>query len=80
MANSADLDQTSQILVYTVCSDVSVQKFSNITVTIFVLILPFISGHPRIQPKSFVKPDIFEHFAKDYMLLGCIKFINQVRY
>lgn len=36
-------------------------------------------GHPRIQPKSFVKPDIFEHFAKDYMFLGCIKFINQVK-
>lgn len=37
-----------------------------------------LSGHPRIQPKSFVKPDIYEHFAKDYMFLGCIKYINEV--
>ncbi|XP_048775727.2 serine/threonine-protein phosphatase 2A activator-like [Ostrea edulis] len=36
-------------------------------------------GHKRIFPKSFVNPDIYEHFAKDYMFLGCIKFINQVK-
>ncbi|KAL3872470.1 hypothetical protein ACJMK2_040394 [Sinanodonta woodiana] len=47
--------------------------------------LPFIWGssqlidHHRIQPKSFVRPDIFEHFATDYMFLGCIKFINSVK-
>lgn len=36
-------------------------------------------GHKRILPKSFVNPDIYEHFAKDYMFLGCIKYINQVK-
>ncbi|XP_052221224.1 serine/threonine-protein phosphatase 2A activator-like isoform X2 [Dreissena polymorpha] len=47
--------------------------------------LPFIwgsaqlVGHPRIQPKSFIKPEIYEHFAKDYMFLSCIKYINEVK-
>ncbi|KAL4219012.1 Serine/threonine-protein phosphatase 2A activator [Mactra antiquata] len=36
-------------------------------------------GHPRLHPKSFIKPDIYETFAKDYMFLGCIKYINQVK-
>lgn len=36
-------------------------------------------GHRRILPKSFVNPDIYETFAKDYMFLGCIKYINQVK-
>ncbi|KAL5011510.1 hypothetical protein ScPMuIL_010061 [Solemya velum] len=47
--------------------------------------IPFIWGssqlidHPRILPKSFVKPDIFEHFSKDYMFLGCVNYINKVK-
>ena len=41
--------------------------------------MSLITGHKRIFPKSFVNPDIYEHFAKDYMFLGCIKYINQVR-
>ncbi|XP_022201830.1 serine/threonine-protein phosphatase 2A activator isoform X1 [Nilaparvata lugens] len=47
--------------------------------------IPFIWGssqlidHPRIEPRSFVQPDIVESFYKDYMFLGCIKFINQVK-
>ncbi|XP_052790746.1 serine/threonine-protein phosphatase 2A activator-like [Mya arenaria] len=47
--------------------------------------IPFIWGsaqlisHPRIQPKSFVKPEIYEHFAKDYVFLSCIKYINEVK-
>ena len=49
------------------------------TACIVLMYIFCLLGHPRIQPKSFVKPDIFEHFAKDYMFLGCIKFINQVR-
>ncbi|XP_067662659.1 serine/threonine-protein phosphatase 2A activator-like isoform X2 [Haliotis asinina] len=36
-------------------------------------------GHPRIQPKSFPKPEISEHFSKDFMFLGCIKYINEVK-
>ncbi|XP_071111601.1 serine/threonine-protein phosphatase 2A activator-like [Haliotis cracherodii] len=36
-------------------------------------------GHPRIQPKSFPKPEISEHFYKDFMFLGCIKYINEVK-
>ncbi|XP_041370334.1 serine/threonine-protein phosphatase 2A activator-like isoform X2 [Gigantopelta aegis] len=47
--------------------------------------LPFLFGssqlinHPRIFPKSFVKPEIYEHFSKDYMFLSCIKYINEVK-
>ncbi|KAK6196227.1 hypothetical protein SNE40_001492 [Patella caerulea] len=47
--------------------------------------IPFIWGssqlidHPRIKPKSFVNPEIYEHFWKDYMFLGCIKYINEVK-
>lgn len=47
--------------------------------------LPFLWGsaqllnHKRILPKSFVKPDIYEHFAKDYLFLAGIKFINEVK-
>lgn len=36
-------------------------------------------GHKRILPKSFIKPEIAEGFAKDYMFLGCIQYINQVK-
>lgn len=47
--------------------------------------LPFLWGssqllnHKRILPKSFVKPDVYEHFTKDYLFLSCIKFIAQVK-
>lgn len=47
--------------------------------------IPFLWGssqlidHRRIQPKSFVKEDIFQHFSKDFMFLGCIKYISQVK-
>ena len=36
------------------------------------------ADHRRILPKSFTKPDIYEHFSKDYLFLAAIKFINQV--
>ena len=35
--------------------------------------------HKRIQPKSIMQDDIVEYFAKDYMYLGCIKYIRDVR-
>ncbi|XP_060074322.1 serine/threonine-protein phosphatase 2A activator-like [Ylistrum balloti] len=47
--------------------------------------VPFIWGssqlldHKRILPKSFVNPDIFQNFDKDYMFLGCIKYIDSVK-
>ncbi|XP_054281888.1 serine/threonine-protein phosphatase 2A activator [Macrosteles quadrilineatus] len=47
--------------------------------------IPFIWGssqlmdHPRIEPRSFTQPDIVDAFAKDYMFLGCIKYINEVK-
>ncbi|XP_013403647.2 serine/threonine-protein phosphatase 2A activator-like [Lingula anatina] len=47
--------------------------------------VPFLWGssqlldHKRIHPKSFPKPEVYEYFAKDYMFLGCVKFINQVK-
>lgn len=47
--------------------------------------VPFIWGssqlveNPRIEPRSFLQEDIIETFHKEYMFLGCIKFINQVK-
>ncbi|XP_046676544.1 serine/threonine-protein phosphatase 2A activator-like isoform X2 [Homalodisca vitripennis] len=47
--------------------------------------IPFIWGssqlidHPRIEPRSFLQEDIVKNFAKDYMFLGCIKYINEVK-
>ncbi|KAG8195869.1 hypothetical protein JTE90_001107 [Oedothorax gibbosus] len=47
--------------------------------------LPFIwgssqlNGHKRLEPRSFPEEDIATSFAKDYMFMGCIKFINQVK-
>ena len=37
-----------------------------------------LSDQNRIMPKSFVNPDFYENFDKDYMFLGCIKYINSV--
>lgn len=36
-------------------------------------------GHPRLLPKSFPNEDIAESYAKDFMFLGCIKFIHKVK-
>ncbi|XP_067001154.2 serine/threonine-protein phosphatase 2A activator [Anabrus simplex] len=47
--------------------------------------VPFIWGssqlidHPRIEPKSFLQPDVVESFSKEYMFIGCIEFINKVK-
>ncbi|KAJ9576961.1 hypothetical protein L9F63_006487 [Diploptera punctata] len=47
--------------------------------------VPFIWGsaqliaHPRIEPRSFLQPDIFEAYAGDFLFLGCIQFINKVK-
>ncbi|CAL1289113.1 unnamed protein product [Larinioides sclopetarius] len=47
--------------------------------------LPFIwgssqlIGNKRLEPRSFPDEDIAATFAKDYMFMGCIKFINQVK-
>lgn len=38
-----------------------------------------LQGHQRILPKSFVKPEIFENFAKDYMFLDAVKHICTVK-
>ena len=38
----------------------------------------YISGHPRIEPRHFVEPDIIQAFNKQYMFLGCIEFISKV--
>jgi serine/threonine-protein phosphatase 2A activator len=38
-----------------------------------------LADHPRLHPKSFPNPEIAESFAKDFMFLGCIKFIFQVK-
>lgn len=35
--------------------------------------------HPRIEPKSFVSPDIVQVYAKEYMFIGCIEYINKVK-
>ena len=36
-------------------------------------------GHRHIRPKSILQKDIIDHFGKDYLYLGCIDYINQVR-
>jgi len=47
--------------------------------------VPFIWGsgqlvdHPRLKPNHFVDQDYYESFAKDYMFLGCIKYIAKVK-
>jgi serine/threonine-protein phosphatase 2A activator len=35
-------------------------------------------GHKYIRPKSIHDNDIVSEFAKDYMYLSCVKFINSV--
>lgn len=37
-----------------------------------------IAGHPRLEPRSFPEEDIATSFDKDYMFMGCIKFIHKV--
>lgn len=47
--------------------------------------VPFIWGsgqlvdHPRLKPNHFVDADYYESFAKDFMFLGCIKYIAKVK-
>uniref|UniRef100_A0AAR5Q2L5 Serine/threonine-protein phosphatase 2A activator n=1 Tax=Dendroctonus ponderosae TaxID=77166 RepID=A0AAR5Q2L5_DENPD len=47
--------------------------------------VPFIWGssqliaHPQIEPPMFVKPDVVNAVADEYMFLSCIKYINQVK-
>lgn len=36
-------------------------------------------GHPRLKPSHFVEQDYYESFAKDFMFLGCIKYIAKVK-
>ncbi|XP_064457669.1 serine/threonine-protein phosphatase 2A activator-like [Ornithodoros turicata] len=47
--------------------------------------LPFIWGsaqlidHPRIEPKAFTSEGFAESYAREYMFMGCIEFINKVK-
>jgi len=47
--------------------------------------VPFIWGsgqlidHPRLKPCNFVEADYYESFSKDFMFLGCIKYIAKVK-
>lgn len=36
-------------------------------------------GHPRLEPRHFVEPDIVESYSKQYMFLGSIEFISKVK-
>lgn len=36
-------------------------------------------GHPVIEPPSFLRLDIVDAYANDYMFLSCIKYINKVK-
>lgn len=36
-------------------------------------------GHKYIRPKSIHDSELVDEYAKDYMYLACIKFINSVR-
>jgi hypothetical protein len=39
-----------------------------------------IIDHKKIKPKSIMQDEIVEYFAKDYIYLGCIKYIHDVSY
>lgn len=47
--------------------------------------LPFIwgssqlQGHPMIKPKSIHNPDVLEGYSGEYMYLGCVSFVKQVK-
>ncbi|KAL5483732.1 hypothetical protein EMCRGX_G020141 [Ephydatia muelleri] len=47
--------------------------------------LPFIwgsaqlIGNHKLEPKSFVEPDVPETYAKDYLFMSCITYINKVK-
>ncbi|KAL6760840.1 PTPA-domain-containing protein [Haematococcus lacustris] len=47
--------------------------------------LPFLWGsaqlvdHPRIRPKSIHSADVLEGYAEDFMYLGAVKFVKQVK-
>lgn len=36
-------------------------------------------GHPMIKPKSIHNPDVLEAYSHEYLYLGCVKFVKQVR-
>ncbi|CAG0916006.1 unnamed protein product [Notodromas monacha] len=47
--------------------------------------IPFIWGsaqlinHPKLEPRSFTNADTAEAYAHDYLLMSCIKYINDVK-
>eukprot|EP01105_Mastigella_eilhardi_P007116 TRINITY_DN18567_c0_g1_i1.p1 TRINITY_DN18567_c0_g1~~TRINITY_DN18567_c0_g1_i1.p1 ORF type:complete len:327 (-),score=102.63 TRINITY_DN18567_c0_g1_i1:64-1017(-) len=47
--------------------------------------MPFIWGssqlvdHPDILPSSILLPSIVDKYAKDYLYIGCVKYINEVK-
>lgn len=36
-------------------------------------------GHPKIEPPSFLQPEIVDMYANEYMFLSCIQYINKVK-
>nr|CAI5868107.1 unnamed protein product [Callosobruchus analis] len=36
-------------------------------------------GNPKFEPTSFLKDDIVNAYAQEYMFFGCIQYINQVK-
>ncbi|KAF5281252.1 hypothetical protein FQA39_LY05138 [Lamprigera yunnana] len=36
-------------------------------------------GHPRIEPPSFLQPELVEMYHRQYLFLSCIKYINEVK-
>ncbi|XP_030751336.1 serine/threonine-protein phosphatase 2A activator-like [Sitophilus oryzae] len=47
--------------------------------------VPFIWGssqliaHPKLDPTSFLKPDIVDSYCNEFLFMSCIKYINQVK-
>lgn len=37
------------------------------------------AGHPKVFPKDFVDPEVSHFHKDDYMFMGCIEYINEVR-
>lgn len=45
---------------------------------VYKFILLF-SAHPKIEPSMFLNANVLQEYARDYMFLGCIEYINQVK-
>ncbi|KAI9203882.1 uncharacterized protein BJ171DRAFT_508551 [Polychytrium aggregatum] len=38
-----------------------------------------LQDHPRLRPKSIMQVELVDHFYREYLYFGCIKFINETK-